>query len=674
VRTRRSLIAVTAGLVVALVGVVPTRAEVDTGVIRLAAPSSDDESRLRDPSGSVPEGRRGFDYEGFESRFESYWFRRKALLTEGRDDDAHRQSELIRSFCAEEEVKRLDTVAGALVAEARRYSQEGSYEKALASLDLAETFDPGRSQIHFARASILQHSGDGYVAALRELLMGIRRSLVEGWTHWTLLNHGIIVAVFALLAAVGVFGVVMAYKYQLPFRHEVEEALSRAGAERWGPAAGWCVLLLPLVSWLFTGWLVLYWIVATFRFMRRSERLAAVVLLLATALAAPAFRVGVGVYGMTTDPAVRTTLESASGVYSPDRLVRLKELVDSHPDDPVYRFLLAGLYKDGRYFEEAYEQYRRVLQMDPSKYQAHINLGNIYYRLGQHGEAVAEYRKALEGRPDSVLAYYDMYLAQSESFRFRDAEESLRKAQTLDPELATRLLSRATGGEHQSVVDASVHIGSVWRAALEGRPLRDTIEHEDSGGGFLRPLPTQLLNGLSLLALASLAACGVLMVVRRGRPARRCIRCGRPFCHRCRSGREGHEYCSQCLHLFVIGDGLAPETKTKKLYEVERFEAGVRRGRRLLSMLVPGSAHLLRGVGVRGCVLVFLWALAILTWAPGVLGPADRLLGLHLDLGMLRGAAVPDAFAVDPSTTLAMVGAVAVWIAGNGWLWRRREA
>jgi hypothetical protein len=73
-------------------------------------------------------------------------------------------------------------------------------------------------------------------------------------------------------------------------------------------------------------------------------------------------------------------------------------------------------------------------------------------------------------------------------------------------------------------------------------------------------------------------------------------------------------------------------------------------------------------------VLVFLWALAILTWAPGVLGPAERLLGLHLDLAMLRGAAVPDAFSVDPSTTLAMIGAVAVWIAANGWLWRRREA
>ena len=34
--------------------------------------------------------------------------------------------------------------------------------------------------------------------------------------------------------------------------------------------------------------------------------------------------------------------------------MKLRELVGAHPDDPMYRFLLAGLYKNGRYFEEAF--------------------------------------------------------------------------------------------------------------------------------------------------------------------------------------------------------------------------------------------------------------------------------------------------------------------------------
>ena len=56
----------------------------------------------------------------------------------------------------------------------------------------------------------------------------------------------------------------------------------------------------------------------------------------------------------------------------------------------MYRFLLAGLYKNGRYFEDAFQEYKRVLDAAPSTYQARINLGNIYFVLGQYGEAHLE--------------------------------------------------------------------------------------------------------------------------------------------------------------------------------------------------------------------------------------------------------------------------------------------
>ena len=191
--------------------------------------------------------------------------------------------------------------------------------------------------------------------------------------------------------------------------------------------------------------------------------------------------------------------------------------------------------------------------------------------------------------------------------------------------------------------------------------------------GYWQPLPRQFLNGLSVIAVLALGACVGMLLVFREQPARRCIRCGRAFCSRCRTGREGREYCSQCLHLFVIGDGLAPETKTRKLYEVERYERGIRRGRKLFSVLLPGASHLMRGIAGRGCVLVFLWALALIAWNPIVLRPIERLTGLDLHFSMLRLGSVPAAYAMEPSAVLALIGAGMVWLAGNGWLWRRRE-
>ena len=139
-------------------------------------------------------------------------------------------------------------------------------------------------------------------------------------------------------------------------------------------------------------------------------------------------------------------MAAANGGYDPDRIVKLRELVDAHPDDPMYRFLLAGLYKNGRYFEEAFQEYKRVLDSAPSTYQARINVGNIYFVLGQYGEAILNYRKALDIRPNSALAYYDMYLAQSDSFKLKEATESLGSARNLDPAQVNAWLSAGSAG------------------------------------------------------------------------------------------------------------------------------------------------------------------------------------------------------------------------------------
>src|SRR5262249_42668361 len=151
--------------------------------------------------------------------------------------------------------------------------------------------------------------------------------------------------------------------------------------------------------------------------------------------------------------------------------------------------------------------------------------------------------------------------------------------------------------------------------ALSGQALKPGREEEGSGEAGLRPL----LNPLTGASLAALLACLVLAFSTQRDPARRCIRCGRPFCPACKSQREAHEYCSQCVHLFVLGDGLAPQTKMRKMYEVERHDRRTRRMRRLVSLVLPGSAQLLRGRTGAGVLLLVIWMAALIAWQPRVL-------------------------------------------------------
>ena len=653
------------------------RAAVDSGVIRLAQPQNPagQESGTMSESELRSEARHGFDVEAFDSRFESLWFQRKAYQAEGRDEDVARQSDLIRDFVAEEGVRRLETPAGALLIESRAWLREGSYDKALASLALAESLDPGRPQVSLARAQVLWASGTGTFAAGAECLRAIRGTVTIALRDLNFLHGSALVAVVAMLAGVALFALFMILRYQVALRHDVEEWLIRGNRETFAKAGGWAVLLLPLVLWVGAGWVAIYWIVVAFRYMRRSERALAALLLVAATLAVPAYRFSIGLYGLAADPTVRTTIAAANGGYDPDRIVKLRELVDAHPDDPMYRFLLAGLYKNGRYFEDAFQEYKRVLEAAPSTYQARINLGNIYFVLGQYGEAIANYRKALDIRPDSVLAYYDMYLAQSDSFKLKEATESLAHARDLDPAQTNRLLtpgSREGGGP--KVIDAVIDFDSIWRATVEGRHLREWLDAGQEQRHWTSALKG-LANTTSLLAIAGLLACGTVLVAFHGRPpAQQCARCGRPFCPYCKSGREGHDYCSQCVHLFVLGDGLAPETKSMKLYEVERHEARGRRGRQIASVLLPGASHLLTGRVWLGFGVLTLWLLAWIGGFPQGLAPLERSLGIGVHLAGLRPGSIPDVYGLDTVFLLALPLGTVAWLVGNVGLRRRREA
>lgn len=646
--------------------------------IRIRAPEPEAAAEEGTGADLHTEARRGFDYEAFTGRLEALWFQRKAFLAAGRDADAENQSQLIRAFCAEEGVRSLDGPAGALLLEAKRHLEEGNYARALSALDFAEFFSPGSSKVRFARAEVLWKSSQGMLAAAGEAVAAVRASLLEQWKDLALVNHLALALLLSLLACSTFFGTLMALRYQGPLRHEVEERVRRIAGSGWPSVAGWTILLLPLLVWIGAGWAALYWTIVTFRFMRRGERAAALALLAAVAGAVPMLRVTVALRGMTEDPIVRNTLASAGGAYEPERLVKLKQLVESHPEEPTYRFLLAGMYKSGRYFEEAYDQYKEVLALDPGAYQADLNIGNVFFQLGQYGEALLHYRKAIDMRPDSVLAYYNAYVAQSESFRFKEAQEYLDKGSAVDPGGMSRLLYR-TGRDsgRPVVVDATVDLGSLWRAALEGRRLTG-IEGSAEGpspSGWALQL-RGFLNPLSILALLAMVLCPLSWLwFGRAEPARACIRCGLPFCPLCKSEREkGREYCTQCLHLFVLGDGLAAETKTRKLYEVERHGKLSRLGKRLGSLVVPGAAQLLRGRAGRGCLLALAWLAALTVGQPLVLGFLGRISGLDLRLDLLRPAALPAAFAVDGVAIVALATAAMVWIAGNAWRLHSREA
>ncbi|MGZ8797253.1 MAG: hypothetical protein ACXW2F_07895, partial [Thermoanaerobaculia bacterium] len=167
------------------------------------------------------------------------------------------------------------------------------------------------------------------------------------------------------------------------------------------------------------------------------------------------------------------------------------------------------------------------------------------------------------------------------------------------------------------------------------------------------------LNPVTLGALASVLFAVIIWTSRRGRGfAGSCIKCGRTFCHRCKSGRESTTYCTQCIHIYLKRDGVALATKRAKLDEVSDHIAGMQRRNRLFATFLPGSAQVLEGraqAGVIGMLLFFIFvATAVLT---GRLAPALGPVALTAQLAV---------------RSLAIALAVITWLVMSVPVYRRR--
>ena len=63
----------------------------------------------------------------------------------------------------------------------------------------------------------------------------------------------------------------------------------------------------------------------------------------------------------------------------------------------------------------------------------HNNLGNAYYRQGEHDLAIASYQKAIAIKPDYAKAYSNLGAAYDEQGKFDEAVESHQKAISINP-------------------------------------------------------------------------------------------------------------------------------------------------------------------------------------------------------------------------------------------------
>jgi tetratricopeptide (TPR) repeat protein len=132
--------------------------------------------------------------------------------------------------------------------------------------------------------------------------------------------------------------------------------------------------------------------------------------------------------------------------------------------------------------DEAIKQYRKVLEIKPNLAQPHNNLGNDLSRKGRVDEAIAEYQKALGNDPNYAEAHYNLANALFQKGQVDEAILEYQKALEINPNYANARNNFGVVLARNGRLDEAM---AQYQKALEINPNYADV-HNNLGSAFLQ--------------------------------------------------------------------------------------------------------------------------------------------------------------------------------------------
>ena len=522
-------------------------------------------------------------------------------------------------------------------------------KKASAQLD-------GRSPaVAFNEADIAARRND-WGTAIRAALSGFGRAARNYRSSVFARADLLLVGAMALAVTAIVLAIALFIRYGRSMAHDFREMVSTLFRGGSVSVLAFALLFLPIFLWLGPQWLIFYWLAIFFGYAGIGERIAIVILLLMVAVLPVVIDAAANWVAGVDSPVVQAGISSADQSYQPEAVRRLQEVLAVIPDNPTLHVLMGNLQAFEGAEDQASVHYRRALELRPNYAGAHVNLGNLYFLNNGFPAAMTEYAKATQADPSLAIAYYNTSVASGETYRFDQQAAMLEKARNADRSFVERTTRNPPP---QKIVMYRPPISEAWtitRQIAQNKAARALFGNYST----FDPIATAL-NPITIGALLSLLlGLGLWAKRRKSGFAGACIKCGRTFCHRCKSSRESSTYCTQCIHIYLKRDGVSLDTKRKKLEEVSDHHTGMVRRNRLFATFLPGSAQLIESRVGTGLVGVFFFSLFIF---------------IAIFVGRLAPAMGPVANMAQMIVRVAaIVLAVVIWLALSLPVYRRRAS
>lgn len=315
-------------------------------------------------------------------------------------------------------------------------AREGKFERARWALEAAETLDPLRPEISFARAALARESGaffesftatgEGFVRLLRSTE---RTVFLDNLALWLLAVLLIAAALFVLVEVATKGSAVVI---------DLHRVLSRRMSSASATLCVGLILLWPLVLPSGTLWLLLYWSAWLWGYCSRSERWATAVVWLLAGFAPWVAAVEQQRIAVALSPPMRAIASLAEGRLYGGLFADLQVLKAAIGADPAVIELIADVNRTLGQWDEARLMYRNVLESEPQNVSILLNLGAYHFRKADFAVANDYFQRATRAVPPPAGAFYDLSLNYSETYQFEESRTALSRAKEIDAELVDR--------------------------------------------------------------------------------------------------------------------------------------------------------------------------------------------------------------------------------------------
>jgi len=364
-----------------------------------------------------------------------------------------------------------------------------------------------------------------------------------------------------------------------------------------------CVLPLLLgfsIAWLFPFWLMLFW-----TYHNVKERACIGILVLLFVFVLPLIIVGCSYFVFIPQTDTLQRLWNANyGYYTKYDIDIFEQDVVRNPDDYELLFSAGLVNKREQNYTTALSYYNRLLEKNPFDSRVSINIGNVYFAMGEWEKAVEKYKAAIAAAPDlSAAAHFNLTRAYQQKFMFKDAERNLVEAKRLDSERVEIFLEIYSENYNRLLIDETIPRKDLWI-----RGFKEFLERPH----LITSIWDLFFAGLSLpfgtLAVLVLLLINIVFGDKGSvRLAAKCTLCGKIMCQRCQRNIDTDILCLQCQNFLKKQDQLTFKQKEAKKLQISTYVRLFRRWITLFSIFLPGMAHVLKGRFIQGMVFTFIF-------------------------------------------------------------------